>query len=242
MSIKLTELAAYLLNTNGQHIAGDLDSFEFDYTKLYYALKPDMDNFADYFPITKKFNISQLTGTNTVYDFTTHPENIGYNIDDIEAPIYGNPPESILKCTPVGGTQVMTNWAQWNSTRQVPGTLGFIPTPRLVKREYRKPKLYVSETGKFDVTASYRPYHKISQTGQTITEVEILELEESRLFYDLMSARFLLIVGRTRRAFTHQNFPIITDAADLVREGNELFENTWKAIYDRNPWYKAYKH
>lgn len=239
---KLTEIVDYLFAINGQHIIGTLDSIDLDLAKFWLCISPDIEYYQQYFPITKQFNIHVPFSSSATYDFTGNINNIGYDISDPFNLIMGQPPADITRCTPVGQNQMIANWAQYSRTNTFPGTPGRLIIGRTVLREYRKPKAWFTESGTFDITAYYDYFIKKTYNSEdppVLTEVEIVGLENSKYLLDLLSARFLQLLGRTRRAFTYNDLQITTDAAELVKEGEEKYDKAVQAIENNQEWYKS---
>lgn len=153
---------------------------------------------------------------------------------------YGNPPEYLSKIVPTGFRQTYNNWWALKRTRGYPGQLGRVPVDRKMVNDYRKPILYTTEPGRMDVTAHY--YRDIIETrdiSQALTEVEIVDLERTKILLDLLYGRFLQIVGQSRAAFVHSDFPITTNADELIRLGVEAYSNAEKDMWAQSDWYNS---
>ena len=107
--------------------------------------------------------------------------------------------------------------------------------------EYRKPVLYVPFSGDLDIEAVYNYKVVGSKEGNTtIYEVPYLE-ETDDVFFDLITAKFMMITGRTRRAFTLQDIPLITDADQMIAEGQQLWEQSMEDLVEnKSDWYLAW--
>lgn len=62
-------------------------------------------------------------------------------------------------------------------------------------------------------------------TNDTIASIEIQDN-----FLNLVVGRFLMSVGKSRRAFTVAEMPIQTDASEMISEGKELYDTTLELI------------
>lgn len=108
---------------------------------------------------------------------------------------------------------------------------------------YRKPILYVQVDCELDITAAY--HHKFKETVDANTSKKTYELPtitpDNVEFIQLVQAKFLKGLGRSRRAFTIGEIPLLTDASDLVSEGLEL-ENTLlnERLPDQSKFYLAW--
>lgn len=238
---KLTDIASYLFARNGSHIIGTLDSVKLDLEKFYLVMKPDIVYYSGFFPVRKKFNIDVENTSGFHYDFTSHSENIGYDLSG-PVPQLGEPPQDIIRATPVGQSMVINQWMQLKRGLGFPGTPGRLITPISILREYRKPTAFFGMAGKFDITAIYQYYFKETRNEENVLEeVEIIGCEDDNIYLlDLLSARFLILLGRTRRAFTYNDLQITTDAPELVREGKEELEEARKKIEENQDYHSAY--
>ena len=240
---KMTEIAAYLFARNGQHIGrGTLESIKLDLKKFTLLMKPEIEFYQQYFPLRKKFNIN--VNPDKTYDFTSDPNNIGYDFSDHYNPVLGEPPIDITRATPVGQSQLINNWAQFNKGLGMPGQPGRLITPFQCLREYRKPKAWFSQPGRFDVTCYYEYSFKETYDNTVepavLTEVEIIGCDGHMYLLDLLSGRFLQLIGRSRRAFTYNDLQITTDADQLVKEGIEDYEKAKLTIQENQDYHNAY--
>lgn len=88
--------------------------------------------------------------------------------------------------------------------------------------EYRKPTLFLPFAGTFDIT--YVRNHVITQNNEDEDQIETFGEEgtDEDSFFALLTGRFLMTIGRYRRAFTIGEIPLTMDAAELVSEGTEM--------------------
>lgn len=248
----LSQLATYLIARNGQHllVQNGLGDIGFNLTSLWTILEPEIDNFTAFCPPTKQFAIS-VYGSAYQYDFTTDVHNIGYDVSGPD-PIYGEPPIDITSCLPVNSTAVYAAQALYRSGRADDiSNPNRLVEPRVFVFEYRKPPqyptahLWVSETGHFDITASYANYEKriTSDTNGVITEVEVADIEKNKLYsgvlLKILSGRFLLSLARSRRAFTYNDLPVTTDASSLAQEGQKEYDDGIAQMISRHEWWTS---
>lgn len=107
---------------------------------------------------------------------------------------------------------------------------------------YRKPVLTLPTNAEFDVKSAY--YHRLKNYGtndQAQWEVRTITQEDQE-FIDLLVGRFLISLGKSRRAFTIEALPIKVDAEELVSEGKELEENAKKEILEnKHEWFLSWQ-
>jgi len=107
--------------------------------------------------------------------------------------------------------------------------------------EYRKPTLTVPVSADYEITAIFN--HKLVEKEDTDKrEWEVLTISDNEdEFIDLLSAKFLIGLGRSRRAFTLTDMPITTDASDLVAEGKAMEEEAMEELKEeKGRWYLAW--
>lgn len=213
----LSESGEYLIDT------ADLD---LDIGRFERLVKSVLGTYNRYSPIPKKFNWQ--TANLSVIQFT----------DDFRAPLTGEligVPEWISSVTPVRGRSNVSPFFQGGAVGRLPGSVYNFGTVDLVDKdptpfEYRKPNLYLAFPGLWDVKAQV--YHKITNylyDDQTAdgnpgaeSDLQVATIDDHNdIFFDLLQAKFLIALGRNRRAFTLQPLELTTDAAELVAEGKE---------------------
>lgn len=222
----LTETAQYLLSRSGQFILPrGLQSLRLDLDTLWATLMPVINDYSRYTPAFKQFNIT--TTSHSVYDFTHDPNGI---------------PRKVFSAYPCNTLTVVT---VLTSQLTIFGREMFQPTrlvdPRTCLKMYRAPKLYLTEAGTFDITASY-PYEFIltKDDDGKLTEVEIPVLgteETHQILLDLMYGQFLKMVGNARGSFQYADFPVTTNAASLLQEGQQVYKDALEQLYQRSRWW-----
>jgi hypothetical protein len=78
--------------------------------------------------------------------------------------------------------------------------------------------LTVPYSSKWRILACF--YHIIEKTDE-VYEVKTITSHD-HVFFKLLQAYFLQGIGRSRRAFTLNDLPIIMDASDIASEGKEM--------------------
>lgn len=105
---------------------------------------------------------------------------------------------------------------------------------------YRKPVLTVPASAEYDLHLMY--FHKVTKV-QDSEDWEVKTLSDADdEFLELLQAKFMMALGRSRRAFTMQDLPITVDASDLVAEGKALEEEAMEEIKEeKGKWYLAWR-
>jgi hypothetical protein len=107
---------------------------------------------------------------------------------------------------------------------------------------YRKPTLTVPISAEYDLHVIYK--HKVTSIGdsdQPKYEIKTLSDGEDE-FINLVTGKFMQIIGRNRRAFTLNELPITSDAAELVSEGKEIEREALEdLIENKGKFYLAWR-
>lgn len=114
--------------------------------------------------------------------------------------------------------------------------------PRTFLWHYENPILYTTETGTMDITAHYSYIREeIFDSDGKLVDVDMEDVDEGvdRIFIDLVLAKFLQKVGRSRRTFRLNDLPIEYDAEAMVSEGIELEREARERMYNQSNWYDA---
>jgi hypothetical protein len=184
---------------------------------LWAFVKQQLDFYQKYLPETKSYNI--WLPANFFYTF-------GEQKDE-------RVPEWVSSVIPIGLYNVISTAVYFSASSpyQVYKGNQELMNPRPFLWDYRKPRLYISEPGRFDVSCCYK-FETIPQIekGQ-VMDVEIVSFEPEWVFYDLLLGQFLQMIGRSRRAFTYNELPITTDADQLVTEGTEMYNTAKETLF-----------
>ena len=208
----------------------DADKLEIDSARFKLLINSCLRDYNRYSPFHDKIN---LTISNLDHTFTTFidPPGIPDWIPDV-LPIRSSGGFGIFQ-------QVVTSQADLASSQTGQG--------RIVKRqfvfEYRKPVLYVPFGGDYDIL--YVRNHAIVNAedgGDGKDRIPTLnDKDNDASFFDLLTGRFLVSLGRFRRAFTIAEAPVTFDAAELVSDGNEMVTNALEDIREnQNKFFLAW--
>lgn len=99
---------------------------------------------------------------------------------------------------------------------------------------YDKPLLTVPYSCKYSILAVYNHIveivpNEVDENGRAVYEVKTITIED-HLFLDLLRSMFLLGIGKSRRAFTMNDLPIILDADQIASEAKELEESVLEKL------------
>lgn len=217
--MQLSELINIVLVRAGQVIVDDLTELQFTVDKFSAMLKPELAKYNKYIPKTIKENIV-VSGNFYAFPNDTAPEWVSEMVPvDLE-----NSTALIVSS--------LFNWRE-STVRQ----------PVMNLWRYDKPKLHTTGTGQYEVTCHY--YHKLTDEVRNPQNNELTDAtlqyitENDDLFIDLITGRFLITLGRSRRSYKVDGFPFNVDDDQLVSEGQTLYENTLQLIYDNSEWVHA---
>lgn len=112
------------------------------------------------------------------------------------------------------------------------------------------PWVYNKQT--HELVVPYSSYYKIigcykhivvgtfnDETGETDYDVPTISLDD-QLFFKLLRGMFLQGIGRSRRAFTLSDLPIVMDADQLVSDGVEMEDKAREDLKDVQKFYLSY--
>ncbi|QIG71462.1 hypothetical protein EVB94_374 [Rhizobium phage RHph_TM40] len=212
--MKLTEIIDYMLLETGQFIVGDISLINFDMNRFWLIVKRSLKYYEKHKPITKK-----------LYRY-------------IPSTPYVFPPDEkpswISRVYPTG---IPANFGIFN----IGANLELIPV--VFQYNEDEGKLHVANASEVEITAHFKYKFTIefdTVDDKKIVDVDIPDLDESE--YKLLThikGNFLLSLGRSRRAFTSQDFPIQMDSNELISEGQQIVSEIEQSISDTNSWYYA---
>lgn len=98
---------------------------------------------------------------------------------------------------------------------------------------YENPKLYTFYSGVVEIGATFN--YIISPIG---LDYELNDISFSNTeFLEMVKGKFLMAVGKQRRAFTVNDLPIATDASEIVSEGKEIFDAAKEQLHNNSKWW-----
>jgi len=103
-------------------------------------------------------------------------------------------------------------------------------------------RLTVPFSAYYKITACYK-HHIVEtlneQTGESDYDIPTITVDD-QVFFKLLQAMFLLGIGRSRRAFTLSDLPIVMDADQLVSDGEQLLENAKEELNNVQKFHLSY--
>lgn len=218
----LSELIDIVITETGQFILGDdsstvLDCTNINRTRFWNIARRSLKIYQKHFPVSKQLSIEV---TQRVFEF-------GVGTNPIATPDWIS---SAIPTGLTGGIFLTELLFRRNSDLE----------PRTSLWTYRKPKLYTTEDGFMDITAHYPYTTNETLVDEKLSEVDIVEISEAdNLFIDLVTANFMIALGRSRRQFNIQELPIQIDASELTDEGKELLEQTNEKLLVKSRWWES---
>jgi hypothetical protein len=209
----LSDIAEYVMLDSGSFIIGDMTLANIDMNRFWRLVKRDLAYYNKYTPVTKYINL-QIGAS--PYIFPDVP---------------GNPaPEWISKIYPTG---IASNFSLF-------GLVGNNSDPVPVVYRYTKPNLWIANAATIECTCHYNRNVTITyldDSSTKINDIDISNLDETDIWFQrLVTANFMIAVGRSRRAFLIGDFPISMDSAELVAEGLQQKLEAEQMIMDQGKW------
>ena len=102
---------------------------------------------------------------------------------------------------------------------------------------YDKPRLYTFMFGQLSVQCCYYPY-LTAETGDT-WYIEKLDDKAQLFLIELTSGYLLRSLGMARRVVNFDGFPVVTDAPQLVQEGQRIIDETMQKLESQNAFWLA---
>lgn len=110
---------------------------------------------------------------------------------------------------------------------------------------WRSPTLYIPYSADVEVVAVW--HHRIfeipaseSEDGQTNYRVDTVDYGNDE-FFDLLEGMFLKALGQSRRAFTMNDLPIVSDADTLASDGKAMIDQAIEDLRtNKSKFYLAY--
>ena len=217
--MRLHELFQYALLNSGNHLIPE-KSLEYTSEQFLSVLKICLGIYNRYTPMVYSLNMvfHQLN-----YKF------LGTEYPDY--PIFKEKliPDKISDVIPVY-TTILNPFTSWVQSQQG------IPIDEQQKQmfvwRYDKPTLHLDRMGEMEIITLYE--HPILQKTDKSTGLKYWDLptirESDVSFLDLMTAKFMIMIGRSRRLFAQSESPINIDFAGLIQDGAAMEQEAMKYI------------
>jgi len=211
MTIKLTEIIDYVMLETGQFIVGDISNINIDKNRFWLIVKRALKYQDKYKPISKRESVYTQNGT-----YVYNPEFA---------------PEFITSVYPIGLSNPFTYMFD-NDPLAQRTTIVF---------RYVKPVLTVTSAFQVEVLAHYHRNYTIeydSVDTSKIVDVDIENIDvDDTAFMDMVKGYFLVALGKSRRAFTISDFPVTSDAQEMIAEGQSLIDDAKDSLQERGSWW-----
>lgn len=196
-----------ILLDSGQYILPD-STIELNINKFKLLVESCLATQSKYDPIVKRVTL-QVTGREYIFS-----DNF-----QIDGEVWGVP-EWISDITPLRIAGVPSYYFKEKYQH------GNVHEKDIYPFEYYKPKLYSGSSSTLDATLVYN--HKLDSVIDDADNIVDWEAKyitiNNDAFLTLLTGKFLIALGRSRKAFTMSDIPIQDDAGDMVADGKELVE------------------
>lgn len=237
------ELYEYVRVYSGNFIIPE-EAMEVGLNQFHLLLKNSIGWYQRYTPLLFNFNINTNGSVN--YKF------IGYEYPkagDWQVPLI---PKKLSDVFPVYATfyNPFTYLAIASGGTTTLSSLSNSPkAPFIWRYDAVKGELHLDRGGELEIKATY--YHPIierteeitTETGEKTTRqvVDLPSISPTDIdFLDMITARFLIVVGRARSLFQYSDSTISYDAQGLISEGNSLLQSSQQSIIDNSMFYLAW--
>ena len=223
MTIK--EMFEIVLINSGQFLL-DTDCIELDEGKFAKLVSQIVGIYNQYVPQDDIIHVNLASGSRQ-FTFTEQNTPAGHKTPG------GVIPDQVIEAIPyrVSGTRpfLLRDEYRINRELQIKEEFPFV---------YRKPTLTVPVNAEYELHILLN--HRVSENEAG--EKEVVSIDETDdAFFDLLTGKFLKVIGRNRRAFTLEALPIATDAVELVSEGDQLMQSTEESLTENDhKWYLAW--
>ena len=139
-------------------------------------------------------------------------------------------PDWISEATPIvgGANPLYSPYGQFGANQ----SYSHLSEPLQALWKWASPKLVVNFSGSWEVNCCYR--HKIIETKDEVTFEPVYDVPtittHDHVLFQLLQGMFLQGIGRSRRAFTLNDLPIVMDADTLASEGETLIDKAMENL------------
>lgn len=228
--MRLYDLFQYALFNSGNHLIPE-NSLEYTKDQFLSVLKICLGIYNRYTPMFYQYNL-YIHSLNYTFMGTEYPDYSKFNENLI--------PDFISDVIPTYTTFLnpFSSWVQYQNGVQLEDQ-----EKQMFVWRYDKPVLRVDRMGEMEILAVYN--HPILQKEDKDTGLKYWDLptinESDVAFLDLMTAKFMIMLGRSRRLFSQSETPINIDFQGLLSDGSALEEKAMQDIYNQAKFFAAYK-
>lgn len=228
----LDDLIEYVMTESGEFIVGDLETTQIDRHRFHLIVKRALALYGRYRPMAERTSVLVNQSVDLTQGGSRAPDWLSRVIP-----------------TGTGGTDEVTGQS---AAQFIYGDImggGFAdpvfsrPRPRSIPWEYNAPILSVKgPEDMYDITAHYlQELTEIEKdTNGKVQAAKITGITyNDDLFFDIVTALFLIALGRSRRAFTLNDLPVTMDGDQLVSEGDEKLRNAREQLQEQSAWHHA---
>lgn len=225
----LQEMFDYVLTESGQFLL-PVENLEINRDRFLTLVRTTVGIFSAKHPYEKKFNL----------DFSKRNFVFNEGTVDINAQPIGIP-DGVADLIPVRISGVSPFFLRDHEAHNSQ----YLDDKTSYPWEYRKPILYVPIQGRYDLHAWYS--HKVEEikaAGETEGDTKTYEVKtigyEDKVFFALLKAKFLRGTAHSRRAFTINDIPLLTDADSLLAEAKVMEDEALKELDDKTKFWLAW--
>lgn len=226
--MKLDEIIDTVLIRSGQIIVDNLDELNLTKKKFVTLIRNEIVKYSKYCPHTERINIQVDGCCGTYYEFTKDSQPYGI-------------PRWISELVPISGAnttyELFTRKFFYSTYRNE------LRDPQTLIWRYDRPYLYITALGGYDTVAHYdHPMIETRDDKNELTDFELptIESDKDEIFIDLLTAQFMIVLGRSRRAYKVEGIPMSTDDNELISDGQAMYELAYQRMLDNSAWHHSF--
>lgn len=217
--MQLTELIQLVLLRSGQIIVDDLSELHLSKEKFLLIVQNELVKYNKYCPYKKRYTI-----------VTTEDKPHVFKEED-------GIPRWISEVVPVSGAN--SSYDIFNRKFFYSSYGEELHNPTLLLWRYDRPNLSMSSIGDFECIGHLdHPIIKKDEIDETYFPT--LSASQDEILIDLITAQFMITLGRSRRAYKLDQIPLITDDSELISDGTALYEQAYQRLLDNSSWVYAF--
>lgn len=236
------ELYEYVRVYSGNFIIPE-EAMEVGLNQFHLLLKNSIGWYQRYTPLVFTFNINTHGSVNYTFVGYEYPR-----AGDWQVPLI---PKKLSDVFPVYATfyNPFTYLAVASGNATLTSLSSAPKAPFIWRYDADKGQLHLDRGGELEIKATY--YHPIierteeitTETGEVITRhiVDLPSINPTDIdFLDMITARYLLVLGRARSLFQYSDSTVTFDAQGLISEGSNMLQAAQQSIIDNAKFYLAW--